>query len=70
VLPQGIELRACLPKVPAGGGFAVRCAFDANEFFMVFPATYTRNHTLHAVIYIAGSDGNAVVFQKKRSGSR
>jgi len=66
VLPQGIEQRGCLPKVPAGGGFALYCAFDANEFYMVYPATYTRNHTLHAVIYIAGPDGNAVVFQQKK----
>jgi pimeloyl-ACP methyl ester carboxylesterase len=43
--------------------------FGTDSFVMVFPQTYTGSPALHAVIHIAGCDGDEVVVQTKQNKS-
>ena len=60
-LPQGLVLRNLLPGGTALGGLAMHCACDDHEFVMVYPETYIGGHSLHAIIHIAGCDGDEFV---------
>ena len=60
VLPQGIELRH-IQSSTVLGGVAMRCACQDHEFFMVVPNNYIGDHALHAIIHIAGCDGDEAV---------
>ena len=39
----------------------MRCACQDHEFFMVVPNNYIGDHALHAIIHIAGCDGDEAV---------